>query len=242
MRILAIETATPVASVAVVDGSGVLAEAVLRFPMRHLEGLLATTDDLLGGLGVGPAAIDGLAVSCGPGGFTGLRIGIATAAAWAAARSVPVLGVDTLEALACVPGADGLVLPVLDAHRGEVAGALYRIDARRALRDGRVERLLPPMVALPEALGAEAAAHPGPLLMVGDGLVRYGARLRAALGVRATDAGHDLRARASMVGLLALPRLARGERTEPGRLLPVYGRRPVTWPRQEMPEKRGNPP
>src|SRR5207302_1094470 len=143
MRILAIETATPVASVAIVDGSGVLAEAMLRSPMRHLEGLLATTDGLLGGLGVGPAAIEGLAVSCGPGGFTGLRIGIATAAARANARSIPVLRVDTLQALACVPGAE---------------------------------------------------------------------------------------------------RLARGERTAPGMLLPVYGRRPVAWPRQETSGNRGNPP
>ena len=242
MRLLAIETATPVASVAVVDPSGVLAEAMLPSPMRHLEGLLATTDALLRGLGVGPAAIDGLAVSCGPGGFTGLRIGIATAAAWAQARAVPVLGVGTLEALACVPGADGLVLAVLDAHRGEVAGALYRVDMRRALRDGQVERLLAPVVALPEAVAAEAAVHPGPLLLVGDGLVRYGARLRAALGGRATDAGQALQPRASMVGLLALPRLARGERTEPEALLPVYGRGPVAWPRQETPAKRGNPP
>ncbi|HKV45080.1 MAG TPA: tRNA (adenosine(37)-N6)-threonylcarbamoyltransferase complex dimerization subunit type 1 TsaB, partial [bacterium] len=162
MRLLAIETATPVASVAVVDDSGVLAEAVLRAPMRHLEWLLPVVGQLLDQLDLGPAAIQGLAVSCGPGGFTGLRIGIATAAAWAKAGRVPLLGVGTLEALACVPGVPGAVLPVLDAHRGEVAGALYRLE-----RDGRPVCLLPPVVASPEALAAEVAPHTGPLLLVG---------------------------------------------------------------------------
>ncbi|HLW60825.1 MAG TPA: tRNA (adenosine(37)-N6)-threonylcarbamoyltransferase complex dimerization subunit type 1 TsaB [bacterium] len=237
MRLLAIETATSVASVAVVDDSGVLAEAVLRSPMRHLEWLLPVAGQLLEQLDLEPAAIQGLAVSRGPGGFTGLRIGIATAAGWAKAGRVPLVGVDTLEALACVPGVPGLILPVLDAHRGEVAGALYRLE-----RAGRPVCLLPPLVASPEAFAAEVAAHTGPLLLVGDALARYGARLRAALGDRARAAAADVHPRAAAVGVLALPRLSRGERVDPDTLAPVYGRRPVVWPRQETPGRGGNPP
>ncbi|HYM91498.1 MAG TPA: tRNA (adenosine(37)-N6)-threonylcarbamoyltransferase complex dimerization subunit type 1 TsaB, partial [bacterium] len=180
MPILAIETATPIASCAVLDASGMLAETIIRAPMRHLEWLLPAADEMLGHLGLSPDAIQGLAVSSGPGGFTGLRIGIATAAAWGKARAVPVLGVGTLEALAHVPGADGLILPVLDAHRGEVAGALYRVGG-----DGSAECLVPPLVGSPEAVAAEAAQHPGPVLLVGDGLVRYGAAMLGALGARA---------------------------------------------------------
>ncbi|OLD47545.1 MAG: tRNA (adenosine(37)-N6)-threonylcarbamoyltransferase complex dimerization subunit type 1 TsaB, partial [Armatimonadetes bacterium 13_1_40CM_3_65_7] len=161
MRILAIETATPIASCAVVDASGVLAETILQAPMRHLEGLLPAVEEMLVRLGLTPGSIEGLAVSCGPGGFTGLRIGIATAAAWARARAVPVLGVGTLEALARVPGVDGLIFPVLDAHRGEIAGALYRVA-----RDGGAECLAPPLVGSPEAVAAEAARYPGPVLVV----------------------------------------------------------------------------
>ena len=228
MRILAIETATPIASCAVVDASGVLAETIIPVPMRHLEGLLPAVDEMLARLGLTPGSIQGLAVSCGPGGFTGLRVGIATAAAWARAREVPVLGVGTLEALARVPGVDGLVFPVLDAHRGEVAGALYRVG-----RDGGAECLAPPLVGPPDVVAAEAARHPGPVLVVGDGLTRHGAAILAALGARARAAGPDLHPRAAAVGLVALPRLARGERTGPEALRPLYGRRPVVWPRQE---------
>ena len=89
MRVLAIETATPLASAAVVDEDGVLAESVLRAPMFHLEWLLPAIEAMLAQLAMTPGAIQGVAVSAGPGGFTGLRIGIATAAAWATMRRVP---------------------------------------------------------------------------------------------------------------------------------------------------------
>jgi len=230
MHILAIETATPVASCAVLDASGLLGETIVRAPGRHLEWLLVAVDEVLDHLGLSPDAIEALAVSCGPGGFTGLRIGIATAAAWGTARAVPVLGIGTLEALARVPGADGLVLPVLDAHRGEVAGALYRLG-----REGGAECLVPPLVGAPEVVAAEAAQHPGPMLVLGDGLARYGAAILGTLGARARAGGPHLHPRAAAVGLVALPRLARGERTAPEALRPVYGRRPVVWPRQETP-------
>ncbi len=235
MRILAIETATPVASVAVLDASGLLAETVLRTPMQHLEGLLPAADEMLGRLGLTPDAIEGLAVSCGPGGFTGLRIGIATAIAWAKARDLPALGVSTLEALARGSGVEGLLLPVLDAHRGEVAGALYRITA-----DGRAGCLVPPLVGPPEALAAEAILHPGPILAVGDGLARHGDAILSVLGPRAQAGGPHLHPRASAVGMMALPRLASGERTELDALRPLYGRRPVVWPGEETPGRGGN--
>ncbi len=238
MRVLALETATPLASVALVDGSGVLGEATLRAPMRHLKWLLPAVDEMLRGLGLGPESVDAVAVSRGPGGFTGLRIGIATACAWARARGVPLLGVGTLEALAAAAGTEGLVLPVLDAHRGEVAAGLYR-----GVTDGAPACLLPPVVAPPAAvaaeaarvLGAGAAGAAGPVLVLGDGLVRHGAVLAAALGGRARAGGPHLHPRGAVVGLLARPRLLRGEHDEPAGLLPLYGRRPALRPWQETP-------
>ncbi len=235
MRILAIETATPVASAAVLDAGGLLAESVLRTPMHHLEGLLPAVDAMLGRLGLAPEAIEGLAVSCGPGGFTGLRIGIAMTIGWAKARDLPAIGVGTLEALALVPNIAGLVLPVIDAHRGEVAGALYRIAP-----DGTVECLVPALVAPPEVVAAQAALHPGPVLVVGDGLVRHEGAMLSALGPRARAGGGELHPRAAAVGLLALPRLQRGERTDLDALRPLYGRRPVVWPGKETPPRGGN--
>jgi tRNA threonylcarbamoyladenosine biosynthesis protein TsaB len=235
MRILAIETATPVASAAVLDASGILAETVTRTPMRHLEWLLPAVHEMLQGLGLTVDAIEGLAVSCGPGGFTGLRIGIATAAAWAQARDLPLVGVGTLEALARVPGTRGLVVPALDAHRGEVAWALYDVGP-----DGEEACLIPPTVGTPETLVGQFAPHDGPVLIVGDALARYGDAILGGLGARARAGSPSLHPRAGTVGLLALPRLAAGQRTAPGTLRPVYGRRPVAWPGKETPHRGGN--
>jgi len=246
MRILALETATPLASCAVVDPSGVLGETSLWAPRRHLEWLLPAVHEMLAGLGLGPEAIEGLAVSRGPGGFTGLRIGIATAAAWVRARGIPLVGVGTLEALASVPGVEGLVLPVIDAHRGEVSGALYRAD-----REGRLTCLVAPLTAPPASLAAEVAAaldsarsglsgSPECVLLLGDGLVRHGATLREALGSRARFGGAHLHPRAAAVGLLALPRFLRGERDDPLAVLPVYGRKVAARPWQETSREAGN--
>ncbi|HET8998776.1 MAG TPA: tRNA (adenosine(37)-N6)-threonylcarbamoyltransferase complex dimerization subunit type 1 TsaB [bacterium] len=235
MRILAIETATPVASVAVLDRSGLLAETVIRAPMHHLEWLLPAVHEMLEHLGLTSDSIEGLAVSCGPGGFTGLRIGMATAMAWAKARDLPVLGIGTLEALAHVPGVDGLVFPVLDAHRGEVAGALYRVEA-----NGVGECLIPPLVASPEALVAGVGPYPGPVLLLGDGLDKYGTAMFSALGGRARAGGAHLHPRAAAVGMLAVPRLISGARTDLNALRPVYGRRPVAWPGKETLRRGGN--
>jgi tRNA threonylcarbamoyl adenosine modification protein YeaZ len=179
VRVLAIETATPIASVALVDADGVLASRTLRAPMRHLEWVAAAIDGMLRDLGAGPESVDAVAVGRGPGGFTGLRIGIATAAAWAKARTVPMLGMETLEVLACAADGTGLVLPLLDAHRGEVAAALYRFNdggaagapcrpkasageagaAGRERQSSGSEReprcLVPPVVAAPEIIVSE---------------------------------------------------------------------------------------
>ena len=245
MRVLAIETATPVASVALLDAGGVLASRTLRAPMRHLEWAAAAIQGMLDDLGIDPAAVEGIAVGRGPGGFTGLRIGIATAASWARARGVPVLGVGTLEILACSAGGTGLILPVLDAHRGEVAAALYRLG-----HEPEPRCVVPAVVAAPEivvaemrpALETEQAAH-RPVVVAGDGLVRHRGALAAALlaaGVRGIIERSDAYPRADVAGSLAHPRLLRGDRDDPANLAPVYGRRPVARAWQETSARPGS--
>ena len=238
MRVLAIETATPVASAALVDAGGVLAARAVRAPMRHLEWLAGAVDGLLRDAGVGPEGVEAVAVGLGPGGFTGLRIGIATAAAWGRARHVPALGVPTLEVLASSASAAGLIVAVVDAHRGEVAAALYRLG-----QDAEPECLLPAVVAAPEAIVAEMrpvlereGAFHRPLVVAGDGLARHAGALRAALGglgVRRIVERPDAYPSAETAGRLARPRLLRGARDEAAELLPVYGRRPAVRPWQE---------
>jgi tRNA threonylcarbamoyl adenosine modification protein YeaZ len=263
VRVLAIETATPIASVALIEAGGVLASRALRAPMRHLEWVAAAIEGMLRDAGSGPESVGGVAVGRGPGGFTGLRIGIATAAAWARARGVPVLGVGTLEVLAGAAGDAGLVLAVLDAHRGEVAAALYGHDVKPAAAGGgaapqarldgfaREPRcLVPPVVAAPDAIIAEmrsalrdANAASAPLLVAGDGLARHAAPLREALaaaGIRTLIERPDAYPRAEAAGALARGRLLRGMRDEPFAVLPIYGRRLALRPWQETPTRPGS--
>ena len=137
---------------------------------RHTAQLLAQARGLLDRAGVAFAEIDRVAVGVGPGSFTGLRIGVATARALAQATGAELAGVSTLRALAeavAPPEPGTLVLPVIDARRGEVFAAAWR--------DG--EPVFHPRALTPEELAelaeAAGAGAPRPWLGVGDGAVRF---------------------------------------------------------------------
>jgi tRNA threonylcarbamoyladenosine biosynthesis protein TsaB len=215
MRILAIETATAQGSVALLEDDRPAAQVAEAVPQRHLEWLAPAIDRLLRTVAWRPADVEAVAVSRGPGGFTGLRIGVATALAWARALEIPLAAVSTLEALAAGTAARGLVCPVLDARRGEVAGALFE-------RDGATARLLDDRVAPVDALLAALPAG-RPVLFVGDAVARHADVL--ARHPQATFAPPDQWApRAAAVGAVAWRRLRRGERDDLYHVTPVYAR------------------
>lgn len=125
--LLGIETATALGAVALCDGAGLLGEVTLRNPESHSERILPAIERLLAAVGVGRGQIAAVAVSAGPGSFTGLRTGIAAAKGLALALDVPLYAVATLAALAENAAACGHpVCAVLDARRGEYFRALYR--------------------------------------------------------------------------------------------------------------------
>jgi tRNA threonylcarbamoyladenosine biosynthesis protein TsaB len=160
MLILAFDTATDVATSALVEDGEVLGERTSRAVT-----LLEDVDALLRQAGARTGDIQGLAVGTGPGSFTGLRVGLATARGLALALGVPVAGVSTLDALAAgAPGA----LPVIDARRGEV----FVLQGE-------------PRVLAPEDLDVEAGT-----VCVGDGAVRYRSVL-AAKGAEIPPDGDD---------------------------------------------------
>jgi tRNA threonylcarbamoyladenosine biosynthesis protein TsaB len=150
MLILAFDTATDVATSALVSDGEVLGERTSRAVT-----VLEDVDALLRQAGAHTGELDGIAVGIGPGSFTGVRIGLATARGLALALDVPVAGVSTLDALAAgAPGA----LPVIDARRGEVFALLEE-----------------PRVLIPDQLELTSGT-----VCVGNGAVRYRSLLEAA--------------------------------------------------------------
>src|SRR2546430_9995513 len=127
MKVLALESATLSGGAALVGGERLLGEVTLDVAVTHSERLMAAVDRLVADCGLSPHDLDGLAVSIGPGSFTGLRVGIATAKGLGLALDLPIAAVPTLDALAGrLPFADTPVCPILDARKGEVYLSRYR--------------------------------------------------------------------------------------------------------------------
>lgn len=174
MNMLGLDTSTAAVAACLLRGDGRAFEVTpeardLAARPVHARELMPAVARVIGEAGLGFGDLDAVAVGLGPGGFTGLRIGTATARALAAARGLPVHPVSSLAALAA--GVDArLALAVLDARRGEVFAALH---------DGSGERW-PPFAARPEALAEGLRAAALTPLAAGDGAIRYRGVLEAA--------------------------------------------------------------
>jgi tRNA threonylcarbamoyladenosine biosynthesis protein TsaB len=130
VNVLSLDTATEVLAIAATHGES-WASLVLSRGLQHSPALLPLVDTILGGLGIGPADIELLVCSLGPGSFTGIRIGLATAMGIGHGKKIPVVGVSTLDAFAH-PWAEheGDVFPVIDARKGKIYAARFRGGAR----------------------------------------------------------------------------------------------------------------
>ncbi len=216
MLILTIETSTPIERVAVVRDGSVLAELTDTVSRGHTEKLLSAVESVLSRSSVRLRELDVIAVSIGPGRFSGLRVGLATAKGLATASGLPVAPVESLEALAesARPYA-GLVCPMLDARRGEVYAALFRLG------DGR-ERMLPDVAIAPAAMieRVQVAAGGESVLFLGSGVAECVDELSAALGDRACFPDEEVStatplAMAAIVGELGPPDPAKAATLEP---------------------------
>lgn len=147
MLLLAFDTATPAVTVALHDGSSLLAERTATGAARHGELLAPAIASVLAEAGATRADVTGIAVGVGPGPFTGLRVGVVTARTLGLVLDVPVQGVCTLDILAAGSGLDGEFLVATDARRKEVYWASYA---------GVGARLDGPHVARPEAIATGA--------------------------------------------------------------------------------------
>ena len=235
MSILAIDTASSVSSVAVASEGKLRAEVTVEAGRTHSETLLSHIEGALSFAGVERSALRGVAVSIGPGSFTGLRIGLATAKAIAYGLDIPLVGVSTLAALALafpVPGIHTLAL--MDAQKGNAYAGLYE------WRDGSLHEVRPVRVAsLAEAI-AEAAELGKPVLLTGELVLKKRARLENLPDNVTLAPAHLLTARASHAAWLGIARLAAGEQDDPMTLEPFYIRRSeaeVLWEKRHGKEK-----
>jgi len=214
--ILAIEAATPRGSVALVAGGAVLAEEFLPPGPRASGTYIAAVDALFADAGAAAADIQAVAVSAGPGAFTGLRVGMSAAKGFCFGWGVPLIPVPTLLALAHrFPGEGRIVCPVQDARRGEVYTALFRWNG------GELERLSPDMAIAPALLPGRIPD--GDVLLCGDGVIPFGALFREALGDRAAlVSGDEGLPRASAVGIVGERIFRDGGAEDPRTALPAY--------------------
>ncbi|MDT8900026.1 tRNA (adenosine(37)-N6)-threonylcarbamoyltransferase complex dimerization subunit type 1 TsaB [Anaeroselena agilis] len=228
MLILALDTASLVSSVALAKPGRLLAEITLQTRKTHSERLMPHIEQLLALADTDKTAIGAIAVSIGPGSFTGLRIGLATAKALAYALGTPIVGVPTLAALAfgCpVPGA--ILAPTMDAQKGNIYIALYR------WQDGVLDEVKPPAVMPHAAAAALLAARPEPALVLGEAAELYPDTFRQAAVALAEP--HVAMPRAGSVAMLGAGLLAAGERHDVMAVEPLYIRRSEA---EELWEKR----
>jgi tRNA threonylcarbamoyladenosine biosynthesis protein TsaB len=185
--------------------------------MTHSRRLLTAIDWLLSEIEVDWPMIDGIAVGLGPGSFTGLRIGMATAKGLAATAGIPLLGISTLDALAGNCATPRLICAVLDARKKEVYVAFYRCDAMGVARRTGEIRAVDPLKLADEI-------HE-PVLLVGDGVPVYGDHWKKELGEQVEFAPPALHyPSASAIGLLGGEDLLNGRVLDLAAAVPLYVR------------------
>lgn len=219
MQVLALDSATNVASCAVVTSDKVLVEFNLNTGKTHSERLLPLLQQALDYADLTLDNIDGFAVSIGPGSFTGLRIGLATVKALGFFTGKPVSGISTLDGLAAnLPNVEGLICPILRARKDELYCALYvnaasgqeRISNYMAVSPGKLVSFL-------------KSLESSKITFLGDGWEMLPENLETILGDRYYVASeiHKL-PRAATIGFLGLERLQKGLGDDIDALVPLY--------------------
>ena len=216
MNILAIDTSGPVCGVAVLTEK-IACEQAVQNKLTHSVNLLPMIDSALKASGLTLAEMDRLAVTVGPGSFTGVRIGVSTVKGLAHGCGKPVAPVDALEAMAFGAGEfDGVVCPIQDARAGQVYGAAFR----------KGERLMPDTPLKLEDYADRIRPMGERFLFLGDGMPVHRARLAELLGERAVFAPpHLAYLRPASVAVLAA-RTPEEELKDYLTLMPLYLRAP----------------
>lgn len=223
MLILAVDSATPVAGVALLNEDKLIREEFVNYKKNHSETLMPMIDEVLSECGCTLQDLSAVAVTVGPGSFTGLRIGLATVKGLSMAMGKPVIAISTLDVLAHnIILSNALVCPLLDARKQEVYAALYDV------LDLVPQRLVEEMACSPGNLVElirETAIRLGKerIIMLGDGFYPYKDFFRQQLGQKLQIAPHHLMLpRAAALGSLAVKKYERQDFEDAFNLRPRY--------------------
>lgn len=221
-KVLALDTSSAVASVAVVDDEKILGEVTLNYKKQHSTILLPMIDRLLKSLDLKINDVDCIAATSGPGSFTGLRIGAATAKGLCHGAGKPLIGIPTLDALAFnMANAKGIICPIIDALRGNVYTAIYRWE------NGSLIKIIDYMAVSLEDLDRMLGEYDEYIIFLGDGIFVYKEEIIKRLGSRAQFAPISMNMqRASSVAALALARYKQGSFDNYLDFAPFYLRKP----------------
>lgn len=228
MKLLVIDTSGPVCGVAVMENEKVLCEYTAQNRNTHSANLMPMTEAALVSAGIGLEDVDAIAAVTGPGSFTGVRIGVATAKGLAHGAGIPCIPVDALEALSVSAGGfAGVICPIQDARAGQVYGAAFRSGERLTANEPlKLEEYLEKILPLGDRF-----------LFLGDGAPVHRERIREILGDKAVFApAHLSYLRPSAAGLLAMQS---GTRTDYLNLQATYLRPPNAQKNKKLLEAMG---
>lgn len=229
MLVLGIETSTPQASVAIGSEQGLVASAMVSRGASYNEFLLPAIEFCLKEASLGYRNLGAVAVSLGPGLFSGMRVGVATAKALAQTLSLPMVGLASLDLVAYdVRYSSKTICAVLDARRSEVFYAFYRASP------GGIQRMSSYRVEKPGQLAIGIASRPEEVLLVGNGALLYREMFEEVGSVVEIGTMNHAFPNAGALVELSLPRLFREDFDSPYELKPLYLResaRPIQWER-----------
>lgn len=219
MKILAIETATMLGSVAVIDSEeGLIGEVRVNVKVAHAERLMPSIEYLLNASHISIKDIDAFAISIGPGSFTGLRIGLSTVKGFSYATNKPIIPVPTLDAFArTIPFCSCFICPMLDAKKNEIYTGLYKWE------NGLCKKIIPETAIKPADFLIDIRE---PTIFMGDGARIYKKVIMDTLQANAIFAPSSRMAPSAVsVAEIAIEKLKEGVSIDPVRLTPFYIRK-----------------
>lgn len=233
MKVLALDSSGLVASVAVVEddgfGSNLLAEYTVNYKKTHSQTLLPMLDEIVKMIELDLKTIDAVAVAAGPGSFTGLRIGSATAKGLGLALDKPLVAIPTVDGLAYnLFGTEAVICPLMDARRDQVYTGIYTFE------NGRLVVIEPQMAVSIQKIAEKLCAMKRDVIFLGDGVPVYRYKLTEILMAELLAAGrrfyfapaHLNKQRAGAVGALAIQYIKEGRIQTAAEHQPEYLRRP----------------